>query len=216
MQSLNTAMNKEKSCCDTTKSQPAETKTAEPISCCPTKKPDVKRSFLSAVKDTTKKYASVIGVFGLAVAGGTALSMALDNGFMGWMHYTMGLTFMNFALLKIGNISAFANSFEQYDLLAGKSRAYGLSYPFIEASLGAGYLAYATMSLEMQSALYATTLGITGLGTAGVVNALRNGQGDLKCACVGGETDLPLSKVAVAENVSMGGMAAIMLANMVI
>jgi len=49
-----------------------------------------------------------------------------------------------------------------------------------------------------------------GFGAIGVFRALRSGL-DVNCACMGSALDVPLSTVAVVENVGMTLMAAAML-----
>ncbi|MFN3700301.1 MAG: MauE/DoxX family redox-associated membrane protein [Alphaproteobacteria bacterium] len=218
-------MDSPKSCCNTKPDKPAQTDHLSKT-CCPSQKEDVPTaaqekpaftpSFFKAASETIKKYAPVIGVFGLAAVGSIALDYGAHSSLMGLMHYFMGLTLLNFALLKIGNVTAFADTFEKYDILAKKSRSYAVSYPFIEAALGIGYLAHHTLPVEAQAVLYGATFVITAIGTIGVAKALLEGKNDLKCACVGGDKNLPLSKVALAENISMGAMSAAMFASLMI
>lgn len=198
----------------------------EKKSCCAKKQDDTAAAveepqrtpfFMHLIKETASKYASVIGVFGLAIAGASAMTIAQDSGLMGWMHNAMGLTMLNFALLKMGDIGKFATAFAQYDLLAAKSDTYGRAYPFIEAGLGLGFLMAAAFSPEQQAALYSATIALSVIGGAGVAKALWVDKKDnLTCACVGGDKNLPLSTMAVAEYTATGGMAAIMLAQLIL
>ncbi len=73
------------------------------------------------------------------------------------MHDFMGFFLVVFALLKVFNLSGFADGFQKYDLLARRFRAYALAYPFIELALGLGYLAF-----WRPATVYAATVIILG------------------------------------------------------
>lgn len=117
----------------------------------------------------------------------------------------MGFFFVIFAFFKLLDIKGFAENFAQYDLLAARSRAYALAYPFIELGLGIAYL----MAFQMTYTLIATIIIMT-FGTIGVVQATKKRKG-IKCACLGAVINLPLSTVTIIENVGMAVMAIIML-----
>ena len=121
------------------------------------------------------------------------------------MHHFMGIFLVNFSMLKLFNLSGFADGFQMYDLLAKRFRPYALVYPFIEFALGLGYL-----SFWRPSVVYATTTVVLTFGALGVINALRKGL-DLNCACMGTILKVPLSTVALTEDLGMAAMAAVML-----
>lgn len=119
-----------------------------------------------------------------------------------WMHDFMGFFLVVFALLKLFDLPGFADGFQKYDLLARRSRGYALAYPFIELALGLGYLAF-----WRPSTVYVATMLVLGFGALGVINALARGL-DLKCACMGSVLKVPLSTVALVEDIGMFAMAA--------
>lgn len=121
-----------------------------------------------------------------------------------WMHDFMGFFLVVFALLKLFDLSGFADAFQMYDLLAKHSRPYALLYPFIELALGLAYL-----SFWRPTTVYLATIIILGFGALGVINALRRGL-DVNCACMGNTLKVPLSTVALVENLGMAAMALIM------
>jgi len=127
-----------------------------------------------------------------------------DGSMLRWMHDFMGFFLVIFALLKLFDLSGFADGFQKYDLLAGQSRPYALAYPFIELALGLGYLAFWHPVF-----VYAATVVILGFGALGVIISLSRGL-DVKCACMGNSLKVPLSTVALTENLGMVGMAAAM------
>jgi hypothetical protein len=123
---------------------------------------------------------------------------------MSWMHDFMGLFLVIFAMFKFFDLSGFAEGFRRYDLLAQRARGYGFVYPLIELALGLGYL-----TQERESALYLLTFVVMGFGALGVFDALRKGL-DVNCACMGTVLKVPLSTVALTENIGMAAMAAVM------
>lgn len=121
------------------------------------------------------------------------------------MHAFMGIFLTIFALLKLFDLSGFADGFQMYDLLAKPIRPYAYLYPFIELGLGLGYLTF-----QQPSIVYWATIVVMVFGSLGVFNALRKGL-DLECACMGTVLKVPLSTVALVEDLSMAAMAALML-----
>lgn len=122
-----------------------------------------------------------------------------------WMHDFMGFFLVVFALLKLFDLRAFADGFQMYDLLAKPFRPYAFIYPFIELALGLGYLAF-----WRPVVVYVATITVLGFGALGVINALRKGL-DLHCACMGNILKVPLSAVALVEDLGMAAMAGAML-----
>ena len=130
---------------------------------------------------------------------------ANDWSWMSWMHNFMGLFLVVFAMLKLFDVKGFANGFALYDLLAHQRREWGYIYPFLELGLGLAFLArWEPMWV------YAITAGLLAFGALGVLNALRRGL-DVECACMGTVLHVPLSTVALVEDVSMAAMAGSML-----
>jgi len=91
-------------------------------------------------------------------------------------------------------------------LLARRWVPYAYVYPFVET--GAGIL-MTGMVLTWVSAPAA--LFIAGIGAVSVFKAVYIDKRDLKCACVGGNSNVPLGFVSLIENVMMVGMALVML-----
>jgi hypothetical protein len=138
------------------------------------------------------------------VASALARSYGPDANPAHWMHDFMGFFLVVFALLKIFDLPGFADGFQMYDLLAQRVRAYALVYPFIELALGLAYLAF-----WRPTSVYLATVILLGFGALGVINGLRRGL-DVNCACMGNTLKVPLSTVALVENVGMAAMALIM------
>ena len=92
-----------------------------------------------------------------------------------------------------------------YDLLAVRAPFWGYLYPFVEVILGLYY----TFDMFPVWSNVATAVLMT-FGSIGIVNKLRSGNVQT-CACLGGFFSVPLTKVTVAENMLMAGMAVYML-----
>jgi len=122
----------------------------------------------------------------------------------GWMHSFMGFFLVVFSMFKFFNLEGFADGFQMYDLFAGVFRPYAYVYPFIELGLGLGYLA------QWQPAfVYGATVVIMLFGALGVIRALVKGL-DIECACMGTVLSVPLSTVALVEDLGMALMAGLM------
>ncbi|MBS0616271.1 MAG: hypothetical protein JSR58_06960 [Verrucomicrobia bacterium] len=151
-----------------------------------------------------KRYLPLVVLVVIAALAAKALSHSSAQSFA-WMHYFMGFFFCQFAMLKLFNVSGFAEGFEMYDLVAKKLRGYALVYPFIELGLGLSYLAFFRPMLT-----YTITVIVMGVSAIGVVRALRKGL-DVRCACMGTVLNVPLSTVTLTEDLVMGVMALWML-----
>ena len=113
------------------------------------------------------------------------------------------------AMLKLQDVDRFATMFLNYDLLARRLPPYGLLYPFLE--LGAGLLML-TRLLDWLSIPVALFIG--GVGALSVFKAVYIDKRELKCACVGGNSPVPLGFVSLTENLMMIAMAVWMLSGL--
>jgi hypothetical protein len=96
--------------------------------------------------------------------------------------------------------------FAKYDIPTQRHRAYGYAYPFLELGLGFLYLADLLPALTQLA-----TILLMAVSAAGVIREIRRGN-KFQCACLGTTLNVPLSTVSIVENLSMGAMAALMLA----
>ncbi len=151
-------------------------------------------------------YWPLFSLIAITATAGYAIVWHVQGGMMDWMHYFMGFFLCCFAMLKIFNLSAFADGFQMYDILAKRSRPYAYVYPFIELALGLGFLSFMAPTI-----IYSLTIIVMAIGTMGVIRALQRGL-DINCPCMGSVLDVPLSTVTLTEDIGMGVMAAIMLA----
>jgi glutaredoxin len=110
------------------------------------------------------------------------------------------------AMLKLQNVDKFAMMFLNYDLLAKRWVPYSRIYPFAEGLAGVLMAAGALNWLSIPVALF-----IGGIGAVSVFKAVYIDKRELKCACVGGDSNVPLGFVSLTENVMMVSMAIWML-----
>jgi len=111
------------------------------------------------------------------------------------------------AMLKLRDVETFSTMFLNYDLLARRWPPYGYLYPFAE--LAAGVLMAAGILTGLAAPL---GLFIGGVGAVSVFKAVYVDKRELKCACVGGDSNVPLGFVSLTENLMMIAMALWMLA----
>jgi hypothetical protein len=110
------------------------------------------------------------------------------------------------AMLKLQDIEKFSNMFVGYDLLARRFVPYSYAYPYLEAIAGVLMAAHALNWLSIPIAL---TIGT--IGAVSVFYAVYVQKREIKCACVGGSSNVPLGFVSLTENLFMIGMAIWML-----
>ncbi len=103
------------------------------------------------------------------------------------------------ALQKLQDVESFSTMFLNYDLLAQRRVGYGYLYPYAEAA--AGLLMIAGGLAGLIAAPVALFIGT--IGASSVVKAVYIDKRELKCACVGGNSNVPLGFVSLTENLVM-------------
>jgi glutaredoxin len=170
---------------------------------------DLRRYLGKPVKDPEAiSYTPVIAIFAMAalialaiqyLGGGTFASIRSVELFV-------AIAMCLLAVPKLQDVDSFATMFLGYDLLAQRWLPYAYIYPFAEALAGVLMLAHA---LDWLSIPVALTIG--GIGTISVLYAVYVQKRDIKCACVGGSSRVPLGFVSLTENLMMVAMAIWML-----
>ena len=105
------------------------------------------------------------------------------------------------AVQKLQDVESFSTMFLNYDLLARRWVRYGYVYPFGEALAGVLMIAGALTWLSAPVALFIGTVG-----AVSVFKAVYVDKRELKCACVGGSSNVPLGFVSLTENLVMIAM----------
>jgi len=121
------------------------------------------------------------------------------------MRYFMAGFFLVFSFFKLLDVRSFADAYASYDLLAGRTRLWGLIYPFIELALGIAYLVNI-----FPFVVNSVTLIVMTFSAIGVLRAVLSKQ-IIRCACLGTVFQLPMSTVTIIEDTGMAVMAALAL-----
>ena len=156
-------------------------------------------------------YQPVIAIF--AVAGLMALGLSwysFENIFtLRAFEWFISISMCFLAVQKLQDIESFSTMFLNYDLLAQRWVPYGKVYPFGEAFAGIAMTAGALLWLAAPVAII-----IGGIGAVSVIKAVYIDKRELKCACVGGSSNVPLGFISLTENLMMLGMGGWVLARM--
>jgi hypothetical protein len=146
--------------------------------------------------------APLLSIFALVgvLTVGTGL-LTNDTSLMALMMYLMAYFFLMFGVFKVFNLQAFARAYQTYDILASRSYAYAMAYPFIEIALGLLYLFWIG---GIWRDVFTAALMI--IGTIGVWRALQSSE-EIPCACLGMVFHVPMTKVTLFENVLMAAMS---------
>ena len=158
---------------------------------------------LADPKATT--YRPVLAVFAVAALLAVAVSYAtagtpFTGQAVGWF---LGFASAILAMLKLQDVERFSTSFLNYDLLARRWVPYSYAYPYLELLVGVLMVAGALHWLAAPLALL-----VGGIGAWSVFKAVYLDKRELKCACVGGTSNVPLGFVSLTENLAMVGMGA--------
>ncbi|MES3045480.1 glutaredoxin [Sphingomonas faeni] len=166
---------------------------------------DLRRFFGKAVRDPKAvTYRPVVAVFAMTALMALAASYAA---FGSPFTLRAGEWFIAFsmcvlAMLKLQNVESFSSMFLNYDLLAKRWVPYSYVYPYAE---GVGGVLMAAGVLTWLSVPIALVIGT--IGAVSVIKAVYVDKRELKCACVGGDSNVPLGFLSLTENVMMVAMA---------
>lgn len=154
-------------------------------------------------------YAPVIAIFAMAALLALAAHWAAFGSLFSVMaaEWFVAISMSLLALMKLRDVDGFATMFLGYDLLAQRWVRYAKIYPFAEALAGILMLSGALIWLSVPVALI-----IGSVGAASVFKAVYIDRRELKCACVGGDSNVPLGFISLTENLMMVAMAVWMLA----
>jgi glutaredoxin len=166
---------------------------------------DLRRFFGRPVADPdATSYVPVLAVF--AAAG--ALALAASQAMLGTpltlraAEWFVAFAMVILAMLKLQDLERFSTMFLNYDLLARRWVPYAYVYPFAEFAAGT---LMAARVLDWVSIPLALTIGT--VGGVSVFYAVYVQKRELKCACVGGSSKVPLGFVSLTENAMMVAMA---------
>lgn len=170
---------------------------------------DLRRFFGKPVAEPgATSYRPVVVLFGMTAAMALAASYAVTGQLLTFRaaEWFIAFSMVVLALLKLQNVEKFSTMFLNYDLLAKRWIPYGTIYPFAEGLAGVLMVAGVLNWLSIPVALFIGTIG-----AVSVFKAVYIDKRELKCACVGGDSNVPLGFISLTENLMMIAMAVWML-----
>ena len=166
---------------------------------------DLRRFLGKKVADPkATSYRPVIALFAMTALMAMAASFAVTGSpfTVRAAEWFIAFSMVVLALLKLQNVESFSSMFLNYDLLARKWVPYSYIYPFAEGLAGVLMIAGALTWLSVPVAFFIGTIG-----AVSVFKAVYIDRRELKCACVGGSSNVPLGFVSLTENLMMVAMA---------
>jgi glutaredoxin len=166
---------------------------------------DLLRYFGKPVPDPkATSYRPVIALFAMTALMALAASLAVygDPFTRRAGEWFIAFSMCVLALLKLQNVGSFATMFLGYDLLAQRWVPYSYLYPFAEGLAGVLMVAGVLNIVAVPVALFIGTVG-----AVSVFYAVYIQKREVKCACVGGGSNVPLGFVSLTENLMMVAMA---------
>jgi glutaredoxin len=149
---------------------------------------------------TGTTYTPVLAIFAVAFLMAIAIAFAYTESIslIKIIELFVAFSMTILAIQKLRDLYTFANSFITYDLLAMRNLRYAYVYPFAEVFAGIGMLASLSGFIVGPVSLFIGTVG-----AISVVKAVYIDKRKLKCACVGGDSKVPLGFVSLTENLFM-------------
>ena len=157
----------------------------------------------------TTTYQPVVAIFSVTFLMATTATYAITGGFapLRILELFIAFSMCVLGIMKLRDLRSFSTEFLSYDLLARRLVRYAYVYPFVETGAGILMIGSVWTYVSAPSALF---IGI--IGTVSVFKAVYIEKRELKCACVGGGSTVPLGFVSLTENLMMVAMAAWMMA----
>ena len=170
---------------------------------------DLRRYLGKRVRDpNATSYRPVIVLFVMTALSALAGSYAVSGSLLTPLaaQWFIAFSMVVLALLKLQNVETFSAMFLNYDLLAKRWVPYSYVYPYAEGLAGVLMISGALKWISVPVALFIGTIG-----AVSVFKAVYIDRRELKCACVGGSSNVPLGFISLTENLMMIGMAIWML-----
>jgi glutaredoxin len=114
----------------------------------------------------------------------------------------VAFTMCGLGYLKLRDTESFSTMFLNYDLLARRWVRYSYLYPYGETGAGLLMIPAVLNPISVPVAFFIGSVGATS-----VIKAVYIDKRELRCACVGGGSGVPLGFVSLTENVAMVAMA---------
>jgi len=167
---------------------------------------------ITTMKQEGTTYQPIIAIFVTTFLMALAVSWAMTGTIALALTIKMfiAISMCALAIQKLRDLYAFSNQFITYDLLAMRWVRYAYIYPFVEMLAGVCMIAGVFIPIAAPAALFIGTIG-----AISVIKAVYIEKRDIKCACVGGDSNVPLGFISLTENLMMMGMAIWMLLSVI-
>ncbi|WP_375173008.1 MauE/DoxX family redox-associated membrane protein [Pseudooceanicola sp.] len=165
---------------------------------------DELRIFLGIVppkeEQSDTSYRPVIAIFSVCALLALGLAWHQYGTVLTWQSFVwfISLSMSALAIQKLQDVEQFSTMFLNYDLLAKRWVPYGKVYPYGEALAGVLMTAGILPWISAPVALFIGTIG-----AVSVFKAVYIDKRELKCACVGGDSNVPLGFISLTENLMM-------------
>lgn len=155
-------------------------------------------------KDGETSYRPIIAIFSV----GFLMALAVSHAAFGTVltvrafEWFIAISMCLLGIQKLQDVEGFSTMFLNYDLLAKRVVRYAYFYPFGETLAGILMIAGTLIWIAAPVALFIGTVG-----AYSVFKAVYIDKRELKCACVGGGSSVPLGFISLTENLMMMAMA---------
>jgi glutaredoxin len=158
---------------------------------------------LSVRSEDELRYTPVLMLFAVAALMALALTVRDPHPLLSLrtLEAFVAIAMSLLGLQKLKDVESFSTMFLNYDLLARRWVPYGYFYPYAETLAGVLMLAGALIWLAAPLAIF-----IGSVGAVSVFKAVYIDRRELKCACVGGDSQVPLGFVSLSESLVMLAM----------
>ena len=150
-------------------------------------------------KDDTS-YRPVIAIFSVAALMALGLAWQITGAVLSLRAFELfiAISMCFLAVQKLQDVESFSTMFLNYDLLARRWVPYAYIYAYAEAVAGVLMVGHVLLWSAAPVALFIGTVG-----AVSVFKAVYMDKRELKCACVGGSSNVPLGFVSLIENLMM-------------
>lgn len=175
---------------------------------------DLRRHFGQHVPEEGEtSYQPIVAI----LAAGFLMALAVSYAALGTilslraLEWFVAISMCLLGIQKLQDIEGFSTMFLNYDLLARRVVRYAYFYPFAETLAGVLMIAGVGIWLAAPVALFIGTVG-----AFSVFKAVYIDGRELKCACTGSGSNVPLGFVSLTENLMMMAMGIWMPLRMVV
>lgn len=145
-------------------------------------------------------YRPVVTLFAITFLMALGAASVVEGQFLSvrTFEWFVAFTMCGLGYLKLRDVESFSLMFLNYDVLARRHVRYSYIYPYAETGVGLLMIPAVLNWLSVPVALFIGTVG-----AYSVFKAVYIDKRELKCACVGSNSNVPLGFVSLTENLAM-------------